>query len=126
MAQFGKNSKLHYSTIHPDLQAVLDEAIKHFDFSIIWGHRNEQQQNKAFIGGFSTKRWPNSRHNSLPATAFDVVPYPGAFKASDKEFYLMATHIYQAASKFNIPIVWGGHWTRPRDLAHFQLYRIRA
>lgn len=123
MPTFGTTSKKHYDTLHGDWQAILDEAIKHYDFSIIWGHRGMAAQNKAFNDGFSTKRWPQSRHNILPSEAVDVTPYPDIFKASDEEFYLLATHIFQAASKLNIPIRWGGHWTRPRDLAHFQLMR---
>ena len=103
------------------LQEVLIEAIKHYDFTILWGHRGMEEQNKAFNEGNSKLRWPLSKHNANPSKAFDVVPYPKLFESSTEEFYLMATFILAAASKVGVPIKWGGHWKTFKDLAHFEL-----
>lgn len=121
MPQFGIKSKQMRGSCHPDLQRVLDEAIKHFDFSVVWGHRDELSQNRAYNEGHSNLRWPNSNHNKLPSRAFDVVPYPGSYDAGDRAFYEMATHILSASLKHRVRIRWGGHWTNPKDMAHFEL-----
>ena len=126
MSSFGATSRRHRDSCHADLRHVLDDAIKRYNFSCIWGHRGEDRQNKAFADGHSTKRWPNSRHNQLPSQAFDVIPYPDGFKASDKEFYLLASHILASAAKLGVPLRWGGHWKNLKDLAHFELIGTRT
>lgn len=126
MPYFGTNSKKHRDTCHPDLQKVLNEAIKHYDFSVIWGHRGQAEQDKAYNEGYSQVRWPDSKHNHQPSLAFDVIPYPGGFACDDKEFYLLATHILSAASKCGVRLRWGGHWISLKDLAHFELIEDRG
>ena len=121
MPSFGANSLKHRNTCHPDLQAILDRAIKKYDFSVIWGHRNKQQQNQACADGYSELEWPRSKHNKYPSMAFDVIPYPNGFSSSDAEFYKMATYILAAASDLQIPLRWGGHWESIKDMAHFEL-----
>lgn len=121
MPSFGTKSLEHRATCHPDLQRVLDEAIKHFDFSVIWGHRSKEHQDRAFEDGYSKVKWPNSKHNATPSRAFDVIPYPGGFSNSDEVFTEMATHILGAASKCGVRLRWGGHWRTFKDLAHFEL-----
>ncbi len=121
MPSFGKRSTKNLNSCHPKIREVLNEAIKHTDFSVIWGHRGEDAQNKAYNDGFSKVQWPNSKHNSNPSRAVDIVPYPGGFKNKDKAFYLMATHVYRAASKLGVGLSWGGHWRNFKDLAHFEL-----
>ena len=121
MPSFGANSKKHRDTCHPDLIEVLDEAIKHFDFSCIWGHRSQAHQDRAYNEGHSKVKWPNSKHNHQPSRAFDVIPYPGGFDNPDHVFTEMATHIWGAASKLGVRLRWGGHWKNFKDLAHFEL-----
>ena len=121
MPSFGTNSKRHRDTCHPDLQRVLNEAIKHYDFSVIWGHRGQAEQDRAYSEGNSQLRWPKSKHNKYPSHAFDVIPYPNGFKNPDEEFYVLATYILSAASKCGVCVRWGGHWTSLKDLAHFEL-----
>jgi len=123
MPSFGPSSRRHRDTCHPDLVRVLDEAIKYYDFSCVWGHRGEARQNRAYRDGHSKVQWPNSRHNSVPSQAFDVIPYPLGFKASDEEFHKLATYILAAASRLNVKLEWGGHWKSFKDLAHYQLKR---
>lgn len=76
MYAFGKRSKKHLQTIDVKLQEILLEAIKIIDFSIIDGHRSEEDQNKAFSEGKSKLRYPDSKHNSYPSQAVDIAPYP--------------------------------------------------
>lgn len=127
MPQFGSKSRERRDTCDQELQDVLNEAIKHFDFSIIWGQRGEEDQNTAFRTGKSRLRWPLSKHNKLPSVAFDIVPYPGGYTASYESFYEMASYVLGAASKLGVPLIWGGHWKNytgkgdnDRDWAHFE------
>jgi peptidoglycan L-alanyl-D-glutamate endopeptidase CwlK len=121
MPTLGRASSRRRDECESDLISVLNEAIKHYDFSVIWGHRDHLDQTSAFENGHSQLRWPKSMHNKIPSRAFDVVPWPLGFKATDAEFYVLATHILRAASKVGVRLVWGGHWRTLRDLAHFEL-----
>lgn len=100
---------------HPDLMRVAEEARKGFDFTVICGHRNKADQDKAFKGGFSKVKWPNSKHNKTPSLAFDACPNPidwdntAAFKA-------MRTHFQKAADKLGIKVRFIS-W----DLPHLEL-----
>ncbi len=127
MASFGKTSRSRLADLDTELQLVLNEAIKDFDFSIVWTHRGMEAQNRAFNDGSSQKRWPTSKHNALPAMAFDIVPYPGGFESSYARFFEMATYVLAAAAKHGVPLRWGGHWKNytgqgpnDRDWAHFE------
>lgn len=121
MPSFGKRSLENLATVHPKLRLVLSEAIKHFDFTCIDGHRDEPTQNEYYDSGVSKVRWPDSKHNSYPSRAVDIVPYPGAFENEDEKFYLMATYVFRAAARVGVRLVWGGHWRNFKDLAHFEL-----
>ena len=86
MPRFSKKSIAVLFTLHPDLQAVCNEAIKHFDFSLICGYRDKAGQDKAFASGNSKTPWPQSKHNKLPSHAFDFAPYPDSGKIEDYIF----------------------------------------
>lgn len=127
MPSFGRRSRQERDSCATDLQAVLDDAIKYVNFSVIHGHRNEEAQNEAFSRGRSRNRWPTSRHNSVPSEAFDIVPYPGGYEASYERFYELATYIYASATRKGVSLEWGGHWKNytgkgdnDRDWAHWQ------
>ncbi len=48
MPQFGRRSKEQLSSCHPDLQKLFNEVIKHYDCTILEGHRSNEDQLKAF------------------------------------------------------------------------------
>jgi peptidoglycan L-alanyl-D-glutamate endopeptidase CwlK len=104
-----------------DLQHVLEEAIKHVDFSVICGHRGKEDQDQAFMQGKSTLQWPASKHNLLPSHAVDIAPYPKLYSATDEEWAILATHVLGAASKLGVKVRWGGHWKRFVDKPHFEI-----
>jgi hypothetical protein len=99
----------HRATLHPDLQRLCDEVIKHVDFAITCGHRGEADQNNAFDRGASMVRFPEGKHNSLPSKAVDVAPYPIVW--SDTEaFTLLAGVFYGVAAMLGIRIRLGADW----------------
>ncbi len=128
MPSFGKRSKRNLDTLKPDLQAVLNEAIRYMDFSVIEGFRGEADQNKYFNEGKSKLRFPQSNHNKLPSKAVDLAPYPSLWSNIGK-FYELADVMFKAANTLGVKLRWGGDWSRDgdvtdqkfNDLPHFEL-----
>lgn len=75
MNRFAKISEMRILTCHRDLITLFKHIILDYDCSVVWGHRGEKEQNKAFASGNSQLEWPNSKHNTLPSLAIDVAPY---------------------------------------------------
>lgn len=122
MYKFSKTSKLHYATLDPKLQQILDKAIQYYDFSIICGHRNKEGQEKAFKEGKSKKCWPESKHNQNPSIAVDIAPWNNGIDWNNiEEFYYMAGIIMAIAERHFIKLRWGGHWKTLKDCPHFEL-----
>jgi peptidoglycan L-alanyl-D-glutamate endopeptidase CwlK len=76
MYKFSKRSLDNIATCHPLLQALAQEAIKTFDFTVIEGHRDKAGQTQAYASKTSKLKWPRSKHNQWPSQAFDALPYP--------------------------------------------------
>lgn len=85
MPYFGKKSKFILETADHRLQSVFNEVIKHFDCSVLYGHRTPTEQYELYqlgrtkpgdkvtnIDGYNKK----SKHNFKPSLAVDVAPYP--------------------------------------------------
>ncbi len=123
MAKFSGTSLNNFATLHRDLQIILEEAITLIDFAIICGHRSEIDQAKAFLSGKSKLKWPNSRHNSWPSEAADLVPFPVSWD-DEEGFRHIAEVIRAIGAQYKIQITWGGDWPM-RDLVHFELTRPR-
>jgi hypothetical protein len=51
----------------------MNEAIKYINLSIITGERGCIEQDTLYENGFSKVQFPNSKHNSSPSMAVDVV-----------------------------------------------------
>ena len=128
MPRFGNRSTKELNTLHPDLKEVLNEAIKHFDFSILEGHRNEDRQSKMVQEGKSHLSYPNSKHNKVPSEAVDFAPYPIDF-SDEERFIYFAGFIMGIGKQKGIELIWGGDWNRDtqlkdnkfRDLGHLEL-----
>ena len=111
MPSFGAESKRHLATLDPQLQRLMNEAIKHVDFSITCGFRNQVDQDKAFAEGYSKVRWPNGKHNTNPSKAVDIAPYLSGIDWKDIEaFTYLAGIITGVAFMLGIPIRCGIDW----------------
>lgn len=75
MNNFSEISKERLRTCHRDLQTLFAHVIQDYDCSVICGTRGEEAQNKAFAEGNSKLQYPDSKHNSFPSLAADVVPH---------------------------------------------------
>ncbi len=143
MPKFSQKSLKKLYTCHPDLQEVFQEVVKHFDCTIISGHRSSEEQRELYKKGRSisgpkvtykdgyNKR---SKHNYYPSLAVDVVPYPIDSKNTDRMklfigFVLgIATELKEQGIIFH-EIVSGIDWDKDtfihdhefQDHPHFQM-----
>ena len=131
MPRFGSKSKQRLATCHEDLQEIFEEIIKHFDCSVLCGHRGEKDQDKAVATGNSKVSWPNGRHNKKPSIAVDVCPYPVDWDDRERMTYFAGMVMGIAKAK-GIGLRWGGDWNQNTDLEdngfddlpHFELTNI--
>lgn len=133
MPRFGAGSLAELGTCDEDLQKVMNEAIKYFDFKVMEGHRGQQEQDAAVADGNSKTPWPTSKHNGTPSKACDCAPYPVDWTGSEaarQRFVFMAGVITTCARQLGIKIRWGGDWNQNddtrdepkfRDFPHFEL-----
>lgn len=128
MPQFSKLSEQRLATCDPRLQAIAREAIKYVDFTIVCGHRDQEEQDDAFRRGLSKLKWPLSKHNAMPSKAFDFAPYPVDW--NDKlRFARMFGLIECIAKQQGVSIRWGGDFSSDGrsadeqfiDLPHIEL-----
>ncbi len=96
--------------IDPDLQKVVEEAIKitEVDFGVTCGMRTVAEQEELVAKGASQTM--KSKH--LEGRAVDLVAYLGPRISWELNLYDdIANAIAIAAAKVNIPIKWGAAWT---------------
>jgi len=128
MPRFGSRSINRIKTCDQRLQELFYEVVKHFDCTIIEGHRGEERQNKAYNDGKSKVKYPNGKHNQFPSVAVDVAPYPIDWSDRDR-FHYFGGFVLGVAKQKGLNIRWGGDWdmdTQTKDnkfddLVHFEI-----
>lgn len=119
----GKFSLKNLQGVHPDLIKIIRHAINksHIDFRVIEGVRSEERQRQMVINGHSLTL--DSRH--LTGHAVDIAPLINN-KIPWDDFSIfedLAEIIKKAANDLDIPIIWGGDWSKIKDGPHFELPR---
>ncbi|WEK56822.1 MAG: M15 family metallopeptidase [Candidatus Brevundimonas phytovorans] len=120
--RLSQRSRTRLQGVHPDLIAVVEEAIRlsPVDFMVTEGLRDPARQAALVKAGAS--RTLNSRH--LTGHAVDVAALIGGAVRWDWPLYgRIAGAFKAAASDLGVPLTWGGDWTRLRDGPHFELDR---
>ena len=128
MPSFGTRSRMQLNSCHSDLQKLFEEVIKHYDCTILEGHRTEDRQNELYSQGKSKVKFPNSKHNSFPSLAVDAVPYPIDWDDT-RRFYMFVGIVRGIASQLGINIRCGADWDGDlevkdqnfHDLPHFEI-----
>lgn len=128
MPSFSASSQKALETTHPLLQEILQEAIKHIDFSVLEGWRSAERQDALWEMGLSKKKAGESRHNSWPSEAVDIAPYPIDWEDTER-FVFLAGVVWLVAKQHGVEIRWGGDWDSDkmmkdenfRDYGHFEL-----
>jgi hypothetical protein len=122
---FSDKSAEKLATCHPDLQRLFNEVIKSVDCTVLEGHRGKERQEEAYKNGYSKTPWPESKHNSIPSRACDVVKYPVDFKSADaRDYYFLAGYVLSTAERLGIKIRWGGDWDSDRNLKNQKFYDL--
>ena len=128
MYKFSKRSEKNLTSADVMLENICREAIKIVNLRVIEGHRSEDRQNHLFDIGFSKLRFPNSKHNSYPSRAVDIVPFPVDWNDRER-FQHLAGIMFGIAHSMGVRLRWGGDWDGDKDfkdqnfhdLAHFEL-----
>jgi peptidoglycan L-alanyl-D-glutamate endopeptidase CwlK len=115
MSLFSSASKEKLDTCCEPLQRVFNEVVKHFDCTILEGHRGQKAQHEAFITHRSKLDWPKGEHNKIPSRAVDAMPYPIDWKDINRLCYF-AGFVVAIAATMGIKIRWGKDWDGDRDL----------
>lgn len=107
---------------HPDLIRLIMRVDEIYPCHVICGYRNEADQNKAVAEKKSQLKFPNSKHNSKPSRAVDVVSGTGKVIAwADlKAFEILCLTIEAAAEELNIKIRLGRDF-KFKDWPHIEL-----
>lgn len=74
MPTFSRTSRRKLNTCHRDIQTLCNNAINYIDFTVVTGHRTEEEQN-ALYPKYTKLKWPHGKHNKFPSMAIDVAPY---------------------------------------------------
>ena len=128
MPSFSEKSLARLATCDARLQRVFHEVIRHFDCTILEGHRDKERQNRMANDGKSQVRWPHSKHNTMPSLAVDATPYPIVWDDRERQT-LFAGYVLATAKAMDIDLRWGGDWNRDTevrdntfdDLVHFEI-----
>ena len=128
MPSFGKASLASRAQLHPKLQAIVDEAIKHTDFKFLDATRGRAAQELAFKLGRTKAHFGQSAHNFVPAIAMDLFPAPYDWD-NTQAFINLWKIIMPIAKAQGTPLRWGGDWDMNGqvntsglvDLPHYEL-----
>ena len=127
MPQFSEASRRRLLTCDDRLVTVCSDVIRYYDFAVTCGHRTDAEQEELYAQGRTApgrivtyKRGGESIHNTDPSCAVDVVPWPIDWSDHSRFIELAGAMLYAARVR-GIPLEWGGHWQRFKDLPHFQV-----
>jgi len=99
MNVFSIISEERLKTCHRDLQTLFRHIIQDYDCTIVCGHRDKPEQDKAFAEGKSTKKYPNSKHNHIPSLAVDAAPYEKGIDWTPKQMAFFAGYVKGQADR---------------------------
>lgn len=117
---FTAKSAARLALAHPDLQRLMSAAREKIVFEILDSQRGKSAQEKAFSEGHSRAHFGQSAHNWAPALALDIIPTPLDWQDIDS-FVALSKVILPLAKEMGIPIEWGGHWQKLKDMPHYEL-----
>lgn len=118
----GATSLARLKGVHPDLQKVVQEAIKRtpIDFTVLEGLRTKERQRQLVAKGAS--KTMNSYH--ITGHAVDIAPLVDGKVTWDWTYYRqLAPVIKQVAKELGVNITWGGDWAKFPDGPHWQIPR---
>lgn len=121
--KFGKKSTERLKECDLRLQTLCEKMLSRsdFDMTVTCGHRTKEEQEKAFNEGKSKAHFGQSKHNSYPSKAVDIVPYPINWDTKDIRWWKMVALAYDTARHLGIKIRCGAFFTGLADFPHIEL-----
>lgn len=123
---FSEHSKAQRQTLHEDLRKICDHVIQFHDFKIDIGYRDEASQNKAFAEKRSKLKYPESKHNTNPSEAMDLLPFVngkfigwtdlGQWRYFGGIVVATAFMLNRSGDIGNL-LRWGGDWSGDHDMS---------
>ena len=116
---WGTASTKQYNTLDTRMKRVVDRVCDEVcDIRLLVGYRDKIDQDTAFATGRSKVRWPNSKHNTMPSKAVDLMPTPVNFKSKSlrEELCYIAGAMITIAKQEGVTLRWGGDWDQDGDL----------
>ena len=122
-------SRVKLEQLDTRLRLVVGRVRDVRDISIVTGHRGEEEQQLMVKLGRSKVNYPDSKHNTMPALAVDVQPYPYNEKSLREDLSYIAGLFVAFGKAEGVQIRWGGDWDRDGetadnsfdDLFHFEV-----
>lgn len=119
MPQFGAKSMQRLDRVHPELRAILLEAVELYDITVLYqGGARTREEQAALVASRKSKTM-NSKHviqDDGFAYAVDVAPYPVDWQDS-KRFFFMAGLIFGIAKRRGVKLRWGHDWDMDMDFS---------
>ena len=133
MPEFSERSLKRLSGVHPDLQTLFQEVVRHFDCTVISGVRTEEEQAALYAKGrtkpgnivtYKDGVIKKSKHQG--GGAVDIVPYPVAWGDIERfrQFGWFVKGVASTLKRYgqiDNDIKWGGDWRRFSDYPHYEL-----
>ena len=115
MPSFGRKSQSRLARVHPKLTRIMEELVKDYDITIIYGARTVEEQRQLVAEGLS--KTMDSKH--IPredgyAYAVDVAPYPIDWEYKEPYYYMWG-RIEEIAKRRGVKLRWGGDWDMDKD-----------
>lgn len=112
MPKFSNTSLERLGTCDRRLQDLFREVIKHWDCTILEGHRSPVRQTELIAQGLS--KTMASKHLHVPSRAVDVAPYPVDWRDTPR-FDRFGWFVLGVAAAMGIKIRWGHDWDGDHD-----------
>ena len=131
-AKLGKRSIANRNTCNSNVQKVINKSIDLdiMDFTVVQGHRGQEEQDKYYYEGKSRVKWPNGKHNKYPSEAADIAPCINGDVSWNKIHCVHLAGIVLAVAEMQgVKLRWGGNWDMDyepvtdqdfQDLVHYE------
>lgn len=107
-------------TAHPDLQKLAEALDKVIPIQVLYGYRNKEEQQEAYLTGHSKAQWGESPHNYTPAMAIDVAPLP--INWTDlAAFDRMVLELKRLALTLGVKVTCGSDFKSFKDRPHIEI-----
>lgn len=124
MYKWSKKSSDLLATCDKRLQQLCNRMLERsdFDMTITCGYRTKEEQEQAFNEGKSKAHFGQSKHNSFPSKAVDIMPCsPISWDTNDIRWWKMVALAYDTARSMGIKIRSGAFFNGLADFPHIEL-----